>query len=82
MDTGIISHISGVDVDNRIIHFDNSDEVQDFLEPGKILYSWEISELFPTGFIGRLTDVAIEVDGFSVKYEPASIEDAFDRLYI
>lgn len=82
MDTGIISHISGVDVDNRIIHFDNSDEVQDFLEPGKILYSGEISELFPTGFIGRLTDVAIEVDGFSVKYEPASIEDAFDRLYI
>lgn len=49
---------------------------------GEILLYNEITEKFPSGFLGRVTKVEETNNGYAIYTEPAALDEAFDQLYI
>lgn len=76
-----ISYITEVK-DDGIIFFDSSAPQDVIPQKGKILLYGNISNLFPTGFLGRVTKVEKENDKYKITTETVGLEEAFDRLYV
>lgn len=68
--------------DDGIIFFDSSAPQDVIPQKGKILLYGNISNLFPTGFLGRVTKVEKENDKYKITTETVGLEEAFDRLYV
>lgn len=51
-------------------------------QKGDILLYGKISELFPSGFLGKVTDVVQVGSQYKIQTEPAALDEAFDKLYI
>lgn len=49
---------------------------------GDILLYNEITEKFPSGFLGRVTKVEETNDGYAIYTAPAALDEAFNQLYI
>lgn len=76
-----ISYITEVK-DDGIIFFDSSAPQDVIPQKGKILLYGNISNLFPTGFLGRVTKVEKENEKYKITTETVGLEEAFDRLYV
>lgn len=68
--------------DDGIIFFDSSAPQDVIPQKGKILLYGNISNLFPTGFLGRVTKVEKENEKYKITTETVGLEEAFDRLYV
>lgn len=49
---------------------------------GQILLFSDVTEMFPTGFLGKIVNIAENDNGFVVETEPAALDEAFWNLKI
>lgn len=71
-----------VSTENNVIKYLSSLPEGRRPQVGQILLYNEITDLFPCGFLGRVTKVTELSDGFDVETEAAALDEAFENLRI
>lgn len=77
----LISHVS-TPVTGMQIVLDNSIDEAELPKEGEILLNIERSDLFPHGFLGKVSQVNKTADGYVIDTEKAYLDEAFDKLYV
>ena len=77
----LISHVS-TPVTGMQIVLDNSIDEAELPKEGEILLNIERSDLFPHGFLGKVSQVNKAADGYVIDTEKAYLDEAFDKLYV
>lgn len=68
--------------DENIITYQSDTPSDKLPKVGDILLYNEITEKFPSGFLGRVTKVEETNNGYAIYTVPAALDEAFDQLYI
>lgn len=76
----LVNHVSEVTGSN--FTFDSSVEEAKLPKVGQVLLVSEISEKFPNGFLGKVTQITKESGGYKIQTEPASLKEAFKELIL
>ena len=68
--------------DENIITYQSDTPSDKLPKVGDILLYNEITEKFPSGFLGKVTKVEETNNGYAIYTIPAALDEAFDQLYI
>lgn len=77
----LIDHVS-TPVTGMQIVLDNSIDEAELPKEGEILLNIERSDLFPHGFLGKVSQVSKTAKGYVIDTEKAYLDEAFEKLYI
>ena len=77
----LIDHVS-TPVTGMQIVLDNSIGEAELPKEGEILLNIERSDLFPYGFLGKVSQVSKTAEGYVIDTEKAYLDEAFDKLYV
>lgn len=81
MSVGFIKHVTKPVVDMKIM-LDPTVNNSDLPKQGQILLNLTSSELFPRGFLGKVSQVNKTDLGYEIATEKAYLDEAFDKLYV
>lgn len=77
-----VEQTGGETSDENIITYQSDTPSDKLPKVGDILLYNEITEKFPSGFLGRVTKVEETNNGYAIYTVPAALDEAFDQLYI
>lgn len=82
----VSSNLVSFDEENKVLVFDNSDVLESLdIKPGNIIYSTELTELFPDGYCFRVLDYQIKEDtrgSASIRHEAVPTGPIPNRVFV
>lgn len=78
----LIEHVTEVNLEKGTILFDKSTPQNELPKKGQILLNGRISPKFPSGFLGKVSQIVQDGNSYKVITTPSSLIEAFDKLYI